>query len=219
MKPFKIEKRTSEKKHFPVYLFTSRKPSDRLRNDRFINTRRDVFFSRALIKERLYIRFGENSATGSDRISLFGFKRQFIEFVRRNVQKSSHLVDKRAGPPRASAVHTLVKTAVFVDENHLGVFAAEFDDAIYAFFFILYDFALGVDFLHESNARFGSKPQRSRTRKSGFYGYIALFFKQISEHSHGLFSYGGIMSFVPLVQNAFSVRKYDLRRRRAYIYT
>ena len=73
-----------------------------------------------------------------------------------NVQKRSHLVDKRASTARASTVHTLVES-VCVDKYDFSVLAAEFYYAGNAVFEFFNHFALGKNLLHESDFRRGGK--------------------------------------------------------------
>ena len=82
-----------------------RQTRDRLVDDRHEDGTRHIRARRALIEQRLYVRFGEYAAAGRDGVGALGFLRFLVHLGRRNAQKRRHLVDERARAARAGAVH------------------------------------------------------------------------------------------------------------------
>ena len=157
-----VIKRAAEKKHLSGYALSLCQSRYCLINNRLINTRRNVFLARALIKQRLYIGLGKDAAARGNRIKSAGIKTQLIKLIYRDIEQSRHLVYKRAGTARAAAVHTLVKPAV--KEYYLCVLTAQLYNAGRIRLLELYHLTGGENLLHE---RYMRRLRESETRRAG----------------------------------------------------
>ena len=87
-----------------------------------------IFLAGTIIEEGLYVRFGENTAAGGNRVQGIRFFCQCIEAAGVGVQECRHLIDECACPAGAITIHT-----VFVTTGKIGnfcIFPAEFDDDV-----------------------------------------------------------------------------------------
>ena len=118
-------KRPPEKRNMTADRFSACKPGDRLIDYGLEDRCGKIFFCRTVVYQRLYIGFGEYTASCG-----YGIKTRvgfcvFIESRRICHQKSGHLVYKRAGTAGTNAVHALLDVTVF-KINDLGILTAEF---------------------------------------------------------------------------------------------
>ncbi len=88
----------------------------------------EVLVVGAVVDEGLEVRFGEYSAARGDRVEGLVAGGELVQAGRVRVQQGGHLVDERAGPTGARAVHPLLGNGVEVGD--LGVLAAELDDHV-----------------------------------------------------------------------------------------
>ncbi len=80
-------------------------------------------------EEVLHVGFGEHPAAGGDRVGGRSPEGHFVEFADGPVEEGGHLVDEGPGPPRAVAVHPDVGPPARVEQDQLGVLAADVDQA------------------------------------------------------------------------------------------
>ena len=118
---------------------------------------------RALVEQRLDVAFGEHAAPRSDRVNLLAAEREGVELFRGHVEQGGHLVDERAGPARAGAVHPLLQPAG--EKDDLGVLPAQLDHRVGIRRHRLDHLAGREHLLNERQARRFREPQPRRTRK------------------------------------------------------
>ena len=87
-----------------------------------------IGFCRPFVEQRLNIRFRKHPTAGRNGINLLILLRRLIQAGSIRLQKRRHLIDKRAGPSRADAVHPLFQAAGKID--NLCVLAAQLDGYI-----------------------------------------------------------------------------------------
>ena len=152
--------RSAQKEHLALDAPALRQARNGLVDDRLKDARRNVLFARALVEQRLDVRFGEHAAAGSDRVHLFRFERKLVHLGDGDVQKGRHLVDERARAARAAAVHALFGAAR--DEDDLRVLAAEFHRRVGVGVVPADGFERRLHLLHEGHAAALGKPQPRR---------------------------------------------------------
>ena len=102
--------------------------ADGLVDDCLKNRGCQIFDRRTLVDQRLDIGFGKYAAARRDRIDHGIVLSGFVESVAVCVQKDRHLIDERAGPACAGAVHPLFDRGSEIGD--LCVFSAQLDDHI-----------------------------------------------------------------------------------------
>ena len=150
---------------------------DRLIDDGLEDRGGEIGLGRALVDEGLNIGFCEHAASGGDGINFLIILCGLVETLGIGLEKSCHLVDKRAGAACANAIHTLLKTAAEVDD--LGILAAELDGYVG---FGGDGFKGGGychDLLDEWNIKSAAEVDRARARDTGrdhalAYGLLSL---------------------------------------------
>ena len=120
-----VVQRAAEKQHLPADASALSKSRDGLIDHRLIDGRGDVLLPRPLIEERLDVRLGEHPAPGGDGVYPGVIETEPVQLADGNVEQRRHLVDKRAGPSGAGAVHPLVDARA--EKDDLRVLAAQLD--------------------------------------------------------------------------------------------
>ena len=118
--------RAAEKRNVTADRLSAGKTADGLVDNRLENGCGQIFLCRALIDQRLDIRFCKNTAAGCDGVERLIMLCVFVQSRCVGLQKGCHLVDKRAGAARADTVHTLLHAAA-VKINDLCIFTAKLD--------------------------------------------------------------------------------------------
>ena len=158
--------RTTEELNYAYNLPALRKSRDCLFDYRLKNACRNVLERGALIEKRLNVAFCENSATRRYWINVFCRQSKLVQLIARNLEKRSHLVDKRTRAACAGAVHPLFGSAG--KKKDFSVFSAQFHRAVRVGIHILYCKRSGVNFLYETQSRGRGQSQPRRTRHSDF---------------------------------------------------
>ena len=135
-------KRPPQESHMAADGFAAGKAGDRLIDYRLENGRGKIFLGRALIDQRLDIRFGKYAAARRNGIKSFVILRVFVQTGSVRLEKRGHLVDKGTCSSGADAVHTLFDIAALKIDD-LGVLAAQLDGHV----------RLGRDFLQRGGYR------------------------------------------------------------------
>ena len=119
---------TAQKQYVSANRSPVRQPGNGLGRHRVEHRSGDVLVGGTLVQQGLNIGFGENPAARSDGIKRGGVGSQGIHPRRVSFQQGGHLVDKRPGSSRATAVHALFRSGVQVGE--FRVFAAQLDNHV-----------------------------------------------------------------------------------------
>ena len=132
------------------------------------------------------------------------------------LQKSSHLVDERAGAAGADAVHALFQPAFEV--NDLGVLAAELNGNVYLRRGALQRLRYGHDLLHEGHAERLGKVDRTGTRgaqrERTFTEYLVRLLEQVGQRALRV----GKMALILPEDHVFVfVQNNELHRGGAYV--
>ena len=122
-------KRSAKKSHMSTDRLSAGQTGDRLIDNSLENGSGKILFGGAIVDQRLDIRFGKDSAAGSDGVQCAVVFCIFIQAYGVRLQKRSHLVDKRSGSAGADTVHTLFDVSAFKIDD-LGVLAAQLDGDI-----------------------------------------------------------------------------------------
>ena len=117
--------RTAEEDQVAPDRVPAGEPRDGLGGDRLEHRGGQVGVRGALVQQWLQVALGEHPAAGGDRVEVGVAGRERVQPGGVGVQQRRHLVDERARPPGAGAVHALLRHRVQVSD--LGVLAAEFD--------------------------------------------------------------------------------------------
>ena len=103
--------------------FPAGKAADGLVYDRLENGGGEIFFGRAVIDQRLDIRFCKYTASGGDGVKRLIIPGIFIQAGSVCLEKGRHLVDERAGTSGTDAVHALLNISAF-EVNDFSVFSS-----------------------------------------------------------------------------------------------
>ena len=192
------------------------KTRDRLVDDRLKDRGGEVGFRRALVDEGLNVRLGEYAAARGDGIDLLIVRGLAVKPRGIGLQKSSHLVDERAGAAGADAVHAFFQPAFEV--NDLGVLAAELNGNVYLRRGALQRLRYGHDLLHEGHAERLGEVDRTGTRgaqrKRAFTEYLVRLLEQVGQRALRV----GKMALILPENHVFVfVQNNELHRGGAYV--
>jgi len=192
------------------------KTRDRLVDDRLKDRGGEVGFRRALVDEGLNVRLGEYAAARGDGIDLLIVRGLAVKPRGVGLQKSSHLVDERAGAAGADAVHALFQPTFEV--NDLGVLAAELNGNVYLRRGALQRLRYGHDLLHEGHAERLGKVDRTGTRgaqrERAFTEYLVRLLEQVGQRALRV----GKMALILPEDHVFVfVQNNELHRGGAYV--
>ena len=144
--------RSAEECHMSADRLAAGQSADGLVDHRLEDGRRQVFFGRAVVDQRLDIGFGKYTAARRDGVERVIVFRVFIQAGRVRLQKGRHLVDERAGASGADAVHTLFHVAA-LEVDDLGVLAAQLDGHVRLRRVVLQRRGHGDHFLNERHVK------------------------------------------------------------------
>ena len=128
-----------------------RQTADGLVDDGHEDGAGDVRAPGSLIEQRLHVRLGEHAAAGGDGVGALGVFGLLVHLRGGDAQQRGHLVDERAGAARAGAVHAHLERSL--EEEDLGVLAAQLDDDVRARHEQVRGHLRRVDLLHERDVR------------------------------------------------------------------
>ena len=146
--------------------------------------RRKIRFRRALVDQRLNIRFGKHAAARGDRVQFAVLLRRFVQAGCVRLQQRCHLIDKRTGPACADAVHALIDAAV-VKIYDLGILTAEFNRNVGLRIARFQCARHSNDFLHKRNTERFRESDCARSRNCDIEVAVAKlqnrFFQQFGQ--------------------------------------
>ena len=176
--------RASEERDVSADRFAAGQSRDGLVADRLENGRREVFPGRAVVDQRLDVRFRKDAAAGGDGINGLVFPRVFVESRGVGLQKVRHLIDEGAGPSGADAVHPLLDGTVLKIDD-LGVFAAQLDCDVGLRAERADRLRDRYDFLHEGHAEMDGQREPAGAGDGGRYLQISQRFEGFADQSAG----------------------------------
>ncbi len=154
-----------------------------------------IFSGRAFIDQRLYVRFGEDAAAGSNRVNFLILSGVFVQSGGIRLDQGRHLIDKRTCAAGADAVHTLFYISVF-KINNLCVFAAQFDCHIRLRRVVIQGGRDGNDFLNKRDVYMFCERKTSGACDNGADSQVAQAAAGICDQSGKRFLNVGKMTFI-----------------------
>ena len=240
-----VVQRAAKEQHAALYAPALGKTGNGLINNSLIYACSNILLTRALIEQRLYVRFGKHAAAGGDWIYTLVAETEFVQLFHSNIEERSHLVDERACAACAGAVHALIYAAV--KEYYLGILAAEFYHASGLRRKGAHDLRSCEYFLHKGDidalrkaetrrAGYGDAHRLAARNAAGFFnelprlltysGKMALVFLKYRLtlfHQHRLCGSGANIQTEIVHQTTLFMRNmlksYDIRHYRRYIDT
>ena len=125
----------------------------------------NILFSCALIQNGLDVGFCENAAAGGNGVDLLIAQAQLVQFVGSNTYKGGHLVDESTGAAGTGAIHPFFQRTL--EENDLGVLAAQLNDSVRVRDELFHGFRGGKDLLYKVHIGALGKTQTGRTGDDG----------------------------------------------------
>lgn len=154
----------------------------------------DVGVGGALVEQGLHVGLGEDATARRDRVELGVVLRERIEARGVGVQEGGHLVDERAGPAGAGAVHALLGRGLEVGD--LGVLAAELDHDVGLRVRALHGLRGGDHLLDELDVHDLRDLQAARAGDGGDQGVVGVGAFDVLEEASHLPSHVGVVAAI-----------------------
>ena len=155
--------RSAQERYVSADRFAAGQSADGLVDHRLEDGRRQVFFGRSVVDQRLDVGLGKHTAACRDGIERVIVFRIFVQSGCVGLQKGRHLVDERACTAGTDAVHTLLHAAAFKIDD-LGVLAAKLDGYICLRRIVLQRCGHSDNFLDERHVKVFCQGQAAASR-------------------------------------------------------
>ena len=122
----------------------------------------NILFGHLAAEQVLQVGLGEHPAARSHGVDGGITAGQAIQLGHRHVQQRGHLVNERAGAAGARAVHADIWAVLLVEEDDLGIFAADIYQRAHLGITLVHHLGRSHHFLDERQAVFFGHPQPGR---------------------------------------------------------